>query len=638
MRGSVRSPPCRSCTSPRRPSGRGRCRRAPGRRSGRRRAGGGKAEVGVPGRVADQADGEAPAAHRGGVPGGRERDGPVVLARGDESVEGGVGVCPDAEDEVQPALPVGQRHREREVAPVVNDDVALAGMVQMGEGGLALVFVVEQVEVDREAVVQPVEDADHAPGIVGAVVREAVAVLGQLPGQGDLRAVDGEDPVTLPEPSLGTGGEDLPVQPLERGLVELLARLAGRRRSRRLALRQLDAGRRALLPELAQRGAVALPARRDDEAEHEEHDQQAVEHAAALLPARVLARRDGGGGRDERLPAPVEAAVAGRRAAPLGPRRRLRGLAALAAQDIPGALAQRLKVDALARLSPAGRLPDALPVGRPVARGPEAGLVDEGLAQHRAPAVEALPVVGEPPRRQGQRRGRQVFRAHPGKHQEARVDDHQAPPAVARPALPADPAIPAREPLGHRIEQQASQPAAVPVGHKVEDVRPEGASVAEVVVAVDQGAPQPPSLAVGDRLDAKRTQLGQRRNDRRLGVGGRGPGRRRRHISDVALPLRRQRQDAVDLQRLQHPETGPNPAVALRRRPAEMLADRLGQLVAAVVGQQRHGLLDVGDLLTVQAAARKVLDSRAMIRWSMGDPQSFQTTACISRAACQGPC
>ena len=124
-------------------------------------------------------------------------------------------------------------------------------------------------------------------------------------------------------------------------------------------------------------------------------------------------------------------------------------------------------------------------------------------------------------------------------------------------------------------------------------------------MAVDQGAPQLPSLAVGDRLDAKRTQFGQRRNDRRLGVGGRGPGRRRHHIADVVLPLRRQRQDAVALQRLQHPEAGPNPVVALGRRPAEMLADRLSQLVAAVVGQQRHGLLDVGDLLTVQAAARK---------------------------------
>ncbi len=66
-----------------------------------------------------------------------------------------------------------------------------------------------------------------------------------------------------------------------------------------------------------------LPARRGDEAEHEQYDQQAVEHAAALLPARVLARRDRRGGRDKRLPAAAEAAVGGRRAAPFGPGRRL---------------------------------------------------------------------------------------------------------------------------------------------------------------------------------------------------------------------------------------------------------------------------------------------------------------------------
>ncbi len=46
----------------------------------------------------------------------------------------------------------------------------------------------------------------------------------------------------------------------------------------------------APLPELAQRGPAALPARRDDEAEHEQHDQQAVEHAAE----RPLSNRVGG--------------------------------------------------------------------------------------------------------------------------------------------------------------------------------------------------------------------------------------------------------------------------------------------------------------------------------------------------------
>ena len=64
---------------------------------------------------------------------------------------------------------------------------------------------------------------------------------------------------------------------------------------------------------------------------------------------------------------------------------------------------------------------------------------------------------------------------------------------------------------------------------------------------------------------------------------------------DAVLPHGRQRQDAVALQRLQHPEAGPGPTAAHRRRPAEMLADALRELVAAVVGKRQHGLLDVRD-------------------------------------------
>ena len=274
-------------------------------------------------------------------------------------------------------------------------------------------------------------------------------------------------------------------------------------------------------------------------------------------------------------------------------------------QDLPGALAQRHHVDALARLALAGGLPDALPVGRPVARGPEPGLVDERLAQHRAPAVDALPVVGEPPRRQGQRRGRKVLRAHPWKHQEARVDDRQVPAAVAAAVVPSDPSVPAREPLRHRIEQQTSQPAPLVVGHEVPDVRPEGTPVAEVVVSVDEGVPQLPSLGVGDGLQLQRTQGGQRRDNLRLRVAGGGPGRPGRHVADAVLPLGRQLEDAVPLQRLQHPEAGPDPVGAFGRRPVEMLADRLRELVAAVVGEQLHGLLDGGNLPPVQAAARE---------------------------------
>ena len=78
------------------------------------------------------------------------------------------------------ALPVGQGHRKGETASVVDDDVAFGGMVEMGECSRAFVFVAEQVEVDRDVVVEPVHGADHALGIVGAV-RDAVAELRQFP-------------------------------------------------------------------------------------------------------------------------------------------------------------------------------------------------------------------------------------------------------------------------------------------------------------------------------------------------------------------------------------------------------------------------------------------------------------------------
>ncbi len=156
-------------------------------------------------------------------------------------------------------------------------------MVEVREGGRALVLMVEEVEVDGDAVAQAIEGADHALGIVGAI-RDAKAVLGEFPGQGDLRAVDGEDPAALPGRTVGAGGKDRGVQAPERGFVELLARRAGGRRCGRLVLRQRDAGSRALFPECAQRRPVALPARCGDEAEDEQHER----NAGSVAPARTF--------------------------------------------------------------------------------------------------------------------------------------------------------------------------------------------------------------------------------------------------------------------------------------------------------------------------------------------------------------
>ena len=537
---------------------------------------------------------------------------------------------------MQSVLPVGERHGEGEIAAVVDDDVAFGGMIEMGACSHALVFMVEQVEVDRDLVIEPVHGADHALGVVGTL-RDAVAARRQLPRQGDFGSVDGEDPVVFPEPSGGAVGEDLPVQVPERTFVELLTRLAGGRGRRRLVLWQLDARRRALFPEFAQGGPVALLARCDDKAKHEQHDQQAVEHAPALLPARVLSLRDGGGGGDERLPAAGKAAVAGGGTPSFGPCRRLRGRSGVpfATQDLTGAAVQRKHVHPLGGRS-AGRA-DARPVRGAVARGPESGLVDERLAKNGPVAMQALPVVAEPARRHGKGRGGKVFRAHPGEHQEARVDHQQVPVAAARPVGPSDPAVPAGERLRRRLEQHASQPASLPVGDEIADVRPERASVAEIVVAVDEGVPQLPSLGVGDRLEAQRTQIGKLGAEFRLPVGGGGPDRPGRHVPDLGQPLRRQRQDAMPLQRLQQLHARPDPVVALRRHPVEMLADGLRQLVAAVVGKQRHGLLDIRNLPPGQAATGKggrlqVGDSRIHGRFPQLFRNSIRIAKCLSRA------
>ena len=150
---------------------------------------------------------------------------------------------------------------------------------------------------------------------------------------------------------------------------------------------------------------------------------------------------------------------------------------------------------------------------------------------------------------------------------------------------------------------------------KVTDVRPKRATVAEVVVAVDEGVPQLPSVRVGGRLEAQRTQVGKVGAQRRSPVGGRGPDGPGRHVPDLGLPLRRQRQDAMPLQCLQQLHARPDPVIALRRHPVEMLADGLRELVAAVVGKQRHGLLDVRNLPPGQAATGK------RGRFQVGDSQ-----------------
>ena len=74
------------------------------------------------------------------------------------------------------------------------------------------------------------------------------------------------------------------------------------------------------------------------------------------------------------------------------------------------------------------------------------------------------------------------------------------PVAVPHAIAPADPPVAARKLFGHRLKQQAPKPTTMPVGHEIANVRPEGASVTQIVVAVDKSVPELALLGVRYRL------------------------------------------------------------------------------------------------------------------------------------------
>ena len=158
---------------------------------------GGEAVFGITDGVPDQADTEGPALECAFIFGRVDRDGQVGLVRGNEIVKGRINLVFDAEHEVAPALLMGEDHGEGVIAAVIHDDIALRAVLKVGESGQPLVLVGEQREVDRDPIVEPVEDAEHALGIVGAI-GDAVATVREVPRQGELGAVGGENPMAFP--------------------------------------------------------------------------------------------------------------------------------------------------------------------------------------------------------------------------------------------------------------------------------------------------------------------------------------------------------------------------------------------------------------------------------------------------------
>ena len=115
---------------------------------------GGKTIVGLGDAILDEAD--RAGREMGCLARRGEIEHPVGFRRRDEGIEGRVGVAGDAEDGMETAFPVGGEHVEGKAAPVIDDDIALAHMLKMGERSPALVVMGEQVKIDRNAGGQPV--------------------------------------------------------------------------------------------------------------------------------------------------------------------------------------------------------------------------------------------------------------------------------------------------------------------------------------------------------------------------------------------------------------------------------------------------------------------------------------------------
>ncbi len=229
-----------------------------------------------------------------------ERVGAVAV---EEGIEGGADVAREAEDGLQTAPAVGAEPFEGVLATVVDDEVGSGQSLQMGAGGAAFVGVGAEVEIDGQPGVQAEQAGEQAWGVVGVLAGRSLAGGGQLAGQGELGAVDGEHAVAQPlGPGLVGTAQDLGVELLADLLVEARPGLAQGGIGDRLRLRQGHVQGAALGPQLGQRGAVALATGGNHEAEHEQHHQQRVEHPAALLPEAILLGGQGAERAEQALP------------------------------------------------------------------------------------------------------------------------------------------------------------------------------------------------------------------------------------------------------------------------------------------------------------------------------------------------
>ena len=140
-----------------------------------------------------------------------------------------------------------------------------------------------------------------------------------------------------------------------------------------------------------------------------------------------------------------------------------------------------------------------------------------------------------------------------------------------------------------------------------------------------------------DRLQAERLQVPQAGLDLRLGIAAPGrvhrPARSRAHVLDA---LERQLEDAGPLEPFEQAERGPDPVGPARCMPAQLLADRLRQFLAAQGREHGDRLLDVGELLAREAPAEERGGLSFSISGSIPAPGRLQATIANPRSEVKG--
>ena len=174
------------------------------------------------------------------------------------------------------------------------------------------------------------------------------------------------------------------------------------------------------------------------------------------------------------------------------------------------------------------------------------------------------------------------------------------------PLIPANPLIATSQVKGRRLIHQTPSVTARVIAHKGPNMFPKRLAIPKIMGPINKSVPQLTRVCISHTLQPQRAQF--RQGDSNLGLWIRlgCPYRLLLHVfSDHRRALRRQCDNPLTRQRLQHAQTRGNLVIALPGCPMQMLANHFRQFMTALVGQMVNGFLNFLSLLAGQSAPGK---------------------------------